>query len=107
MSLAHPETLTETATRSSTIVDTYPEQKPKEETPKITHIVRPPENKHIWEVGMTTKQMVEWAILKGTYLVALCGEEWYPKRNPKASEYDICDACLTRAKEITQSGGIL
>lgn len=107
MSIAPVETESETMTRPSPIVDTYPEEKPSIEPPKITHIVRPPENKHIYEVGMTTKQMVEWAILKGTYLVALCGEKWYPKKNPKAAEFDVCDKCLTRAREITESGGVL
>ena len=107
MTIAMPETQQDTMTRSRVAVDTYPEVKPETRTPELSHIVRPPENKHIWEVGMTTPQMVEWAVLKGTYLVALCGHKWYPSKNPKAADHPVCDACVDKAKLITQSGGKL
>lgn len=47
------------------------------------HIVNPPKNLHIWQPGMTSKEMVSIARMTGQYLIALCGYSWVPKHNPE------------------------
>lgn len=60
-----------------------------------THIVNPPSNLHLWTRGMSAQDIVSLARAKGTYVVALCGYEWVPKRNP--DKYPACTKCIDMA----------
>lgn len=57
-----------------------------------THIIRPPENKHIYQIGMTAQDIADTARATGDYVVALCGYKWNPKRNP--DKYPVCQPCM-------------
>lgn len=62
------------------------------------HVVRPIENAHIDIDGVKMEGLVDLARMQGTFLVALCGYRWTPKRNP--TKYPTCPACLERVEEI-------
>src|SRR3954451_23867073 len=63
-----------------------------------THIIRPYENTHIWQKGMTAQGVVDLARLNRTPIVALCGHKWVPVHNP--DKYDMCDPCIKIAGEL-------
>lgn len=68
-----------------------------------THIVRPPENKHIYEIGMTARDIVDVARALGLEVVALCGYRWIPKHNPE--KFEVCDKCFQIASNLMSSEG--
>lgn len=68
-----------------------------------THIVNPPKNIHIWQIGMTAQDVVDIARANGWEVVALCDYRWVPKRNP--DKYDACEDCIRIAGEIMRSKG--
>lgn len=67
------------------------------------HIVNPPGNLHIWQPGMTTKEMVAIARRNGIEVVALCGYRWVPKHDP--DKFDACETCIKIAGEIMRGAG--
>lgn len=67
----------------------------------FTHIVNPPSNPHIWEPGMSAKDIVSLARMLGEEIVALCGYRWVPKRNPE--NHPVCKQCLDIAEQIMRS----
>lgn len=67
-----------------------------------THIVSPPENKHITNgLKMSAQDIVDTARITGAEVVALCGYKWVPKHNPEM--YPGCQACFKIA-ELLMSG---
>lgn len=68
-----------------------------------THIINPPMNLHIWQIGMETQEIVDIARATGQEVVALCGYRWVPKRNPE--KYPACDECIRIAGDIMRSRG--
>lgn len=87
-------TITETVTQPSVddLANLLIEEEQAEKDGKLTHIITPEENPHIWEEGMTAKEVVTIARLTGQHLVALCGFTWVPKNNP--DNFDICETCM-------------
>lgn len=65
-----------------------------------THIVNPPKNGHIWQEGMSTKEMVYLARMSGIELVALCGYRWIPKYNPE--NFPVCEECMTIGMDMVR-----
>ena len=68
-----------------------------------THIVRPPENKHIFKLGMTAQDIVDVARVTGQEVVALCGHRFVPKSNPE--KYDACKSCMKIAGDLMRAEG--
>lgn len=68
-----------------------------------THIINPPNNTHIWEVGMEIQEVVDIARGLGLEVTALCGYTWVPKRNPE--KYDVCEECFRIAGDIMRAKG--
>jgi hypothetical protein len=104
MSIAQPETEIETTTHFEQMVkDLMPEEEPGDGQNARAHIVTPDMNTHIWEVGMTSADMVVVARTTGQELVALCGYRWVPKL--KTENLDVCDTCLAIAGERMRRAG--
>lgn len=68
-----------------------------------THIINPPNNVHIWAVGMTAKEVVTIARVNGLPVTALCGYQWVPKRNP--DKYPACEKCMDEAHNLMRGKG--
>lgn len=69
-----------------------------------THIVSPPENKHIDpSPNATAKGIVETARILRLEVVALCGYKWVPSHNP--DKFPACQACFKIAEHIMAAGG--
>jgi hypothetical protein len=69
----------------------------------LTHIIRPPENAHLWHPGMTAKDVAAAAVLSGEPLTALCGHKWVSKRDPE--KYPVCSKCIHLATQYMQAEG--
>ena len=85
-----------------TITDLFPYED-LEDANHRTHIVSPPENKHIYKPGMTAQDIVDTARITGQYVICLCGYEFIPKSNPE--KYDICEKCVKLAQMYMQGAG--
>lgn len=70
---------------------------------RLTHIVSPPENPHIFTPGMEAQDIVNLARYTGQEVVALCGYKWVPKHNP--DKYDACQRCMDIAGAIMRNLG--
>lgn len=70
---------------------------------RLTHIVSPPENLHIFEPGMEAQDIVDIARATHNYVVALCGYKWIPVHNPE--KYDACQRCMDIAAAIMRDLG--
>lgn len=68
-----------------------------------THIVRPPENKHIYQPGMSAQDIVDTARILGVEVVCLCGFRFIPKSNPE--KHDICESCMKIAGDLMRAEG--
>lgn len=68
-----------------------------------THIINPPMNNHIWRFGMTARDVVDIARIRGVELVALCGFKFVPKHDPE--NYDACKPCMDAAGIIMKEMG--
>lgn len=79
----------------------YEEMDPKREYK--AHIINPPANVHIWQPGMTAKDVVDVARATGQFVVALCGYKFIPKHNPE--KLDACEKCMTIAGLIISEDG--
>lgn len=79
-------------------VDVAPYEDVEDGKDHKTHIVNPPNNMHIWMIGMTSQEIVDTARMTGQHVVALCGYSWIPKRNPE--KYDVCGECMDVAGEL-------
>lgn len=65
----------------------------------LRHIVNPLQNDHIWQEGMSSKDVMDVAGMTNRHVVTICGERYYPKGNrPNKS----CPECLKLALELTQ-----
>lgn len=64
----------------------------------VSHIINPPMNLHIWEPGMSGKDVAEIATLTGQELTSLCGHKWIPTKKPSPDR--ICKVCLKIATEM-------
>lgn len=63
-----------------------------------THIVNPPDNKHITQGrDMTAGEIVAHARAALLEVVALCGYRWVPINNPE--KYPLCEECSRIAHE--------
>lgn len=82
------------------LVETYEDD---DNADHLTHIVNPPNNLHIFQVGMTSADIVSVARLRGIPVKALCGYIFIPKRNP--DKYPACDTCIQIAGELMRAGG--
>lgn len=60
-----------------------------------THIVTPDLNMHIWQPGMSSRDVVNLARMSKKHVVALCGYRWVPVHNP--ADFDTCDPCIEEA----------
>lgn len=69
----------------------------------LTHIVNPPGNTHIWQIGMSSKDVVDIARWNGIEITALCGYKFVPKRNPE--KYPACQSCFDIAGAIMSEDG--
>lgn len=69
----------------------------------FAHIVNPPNNTHIWQIGMSSQDVVDIARAQGLKLKALCGKEWVPKLNP--DKCDACKTCMDIAGELMRGMG--
>lgn len=67
------------------------------------HIVNPPMNLHIWQIGMSSQELVEKARNEEIPIKSLCGYVWVPKRNP--DKYPACPTCIRIAGELMWSAG--
>ena len=65
---------------------------------RLTHIVNPPANLHIFQPGMEAQDIVDIARATGQEVVTLCGHRFVPKRNPE--KYDVCQTCMDIARQI-------
>lgn len=79
------------------------EEAPDDGADRKTHIVNPPKNIHIWQIGMTAQEVVDIARATGQEVVALCDYRWIPKLNPE--KFDICQSCLDLAGELMRGMG--
>ena len=68
----------------------------------LSHLINPPKNTHIWQPGMSAQDIVEIARMTGTFVEALCGYRWVPKRNPKL--YPVCQTCVDIATNMVLGG---
>lgn len=100
MSTTLPETLTELEILTSVDVAPYEDS---DDPNRRTHIVNPPNNLHIWEIGMSAQDIVNIARMTGMHVVALCGYTWIPKHNP--DKYDACDTCIRIAGDLMRGNG--
>lgn len=80
-----------------------PYEEPAKEGEGKAHIVNPPNNLHIWRIGMTTQDIVDIARVRGLEVVALCGYRWIPRKDPDA--YPACEACFKIAQLLMASNG--
>lgn len=70
----------------------------------LTHIVSPPENRHISnDLSLEAKDLIDLARVTGEEMIALCGFRFVPKRNPE--KYDACQDCIRIAGEIMRRLG--
>ena len=67
------------------------------------HIINPSMNLHIWQAGMTSKEVVTAARLERLHIVTLCGYTFIPARDPEL--YDACGDCLNIAAAIIRELG--
>jgi len=65
----------------------------------LRHIVNPLQNVHIWQEGMSSKDVMDVACLTDRHVVTICGERYYPK-DEKPNK--TCQECLKLALELTQ-----
>jgi hypothetical protein len=63
-----------------------------------THIINPPNNLHVYQPGMTSKDIVNLARMSQIFVVALCGYKFIPKRNPES--HPACSACISIAVDL-------
>lgn len=68
-----------------------------------THYINEADNTHIWQPGMSAKDIVDTARITGQEVTALCGKVWVPKANPE--NYDVCEACVKIAEQIMREDG--
>jgi len=101
MSTATPTTiLPDTDTDISELVNPYE----KTDDPQWrTHIINPPANLHIWEPGMSMKDVLHVARSQRLEVVALCGFRFIPVHDPE--DFDACEECMRLAGEIMSSMG--
>lgn len=84
------------------IVDTdFMPYEDSEKEDKLTHIVNPPANMHIYVPGMKTQEIVDIARATGQHVVCLCGATFVPVRDPE--RYPVCEECVRIAHEIDRS----
>lgn len=70
---------------------------------KKAHLINPPKNIHIWRLGMSARDVVDIARLKGLELEALCGFRFVPRHNP--DKLDVCQTCMDLAGIIISEDG--
>jgi len=93
----------DTETTLESVTELFPYEDTDDGADRATHIVNPPNNLHIWRVGMSAQDIVDIARVTGQYVTALCGYKWIPKRNPE--KYDLCTGCLEIAQHLMRSNG--
>lgn len=69
----------------------------------MTHLINPVDNLHIWQPGMTAKDIVFIARTTGQWVFALCGFKFVPERDPQ--KYPACQACFDIAGQIMSEDG--
>lgn len=87
---------------TTTDVDIVPFEESKNPEAKA-HIVSPPENPHLDGPGITAKDIVELARLKGVPVKALCGYKWIPRHNPE--NHEACERCFEIAGMLMNAAG--
>ena len=97
------ETLEHTETEIVNLIDFMPYDESKDPD-RRTHIINPPANVHIWQEGMTAKDIVDIARATDQKITALCGYTWVPKHNPE--KFDICEPCLAKAHAHIKENGL-
>ena len=97
------ETLEHTETVIVNLIDFMPYDESKDPN-RRTHIINPPANVHIWQEGMTAKEIVDVARATDQKITALCGYTWVPKHNPE--KFDICEPCLVKAHAYIKENGL-
>lgn len=70
---------------------------------RLTHLINPPDNLHLWRPGMPTSQIIDVALARGVAVVALCGFKFLPKHNP--DKYPACEACIKIAGDLMREAG--
>lgn len=90
-------------TSSDVKVDVAPFEDVDDGKDHLTHIVNPPNNLHIWKVGMTATDIVNLARATNQEVVALCQYRWVPKRNPE--KHPVCHECITEAGSLMRGNG--
>ena len=91
-----------TKPEATPIEDLIPYEESKDSN-RLTHIVNPPGNLHIWRIGMTAQDVVNAARLLGKEVSALCGYRWVPAHDPEL--FDVCPACMTKAGFLISGEG--
>lgn len=97
------DTLTTPDVKYSTIDEFLPYEDTDDGNEHHAHIVRPPENLHIFQPGMGGQDIVDIARVTGQEVTALCGYRFVPKRNPE--KYDACQTCMDIAGNIMRERG--
>ena len=97
------ETLEHTETEVVNLIDFMPYDESKDPE-RRTHIINPPANVHIWQEGMTAKEIVDIARATDQKITALCRYTWVPKHNPE--KFDICEPCLAKAHAYIKENGL-
>ena len=65
----------------------------------LRHLVNPLQNVHIWQEGMSSKDVIDVAGMTNRHVVTICGARYYPKgEKPNKT----CQECLKIALELTQ-----
>lgn len=97
MSLATPDT----------ILEVYTEPVLEKEVKNYVHIINPVANMHIQAhagMGMSSKDIVEYARRNQLEVVCLCGYRFIPSRNPETVD-DTCPICLDVAGMLMRNEG--
>lgn len=94
---------TETSQETDIQEALFPFEEPADPFMNKAHIINPPRNRHIWQVGMTAKDVVELARITGTEIEALCGYRFIPKYDP--DKLNICRRCIDLANRMMEETG--
>lgn len=82
-----------THTETDTFQETTVAQQEELAKEDLRHIINPPNNLHIWKIGMSAQEIVDIARVRRLEIKALCGVWFVPKKNPEDVK-KTCDICL-------------
>jgi len=93
----------ETETSIDIQTDVVPYEDTDDGKHRRTHIINPPNNLHIWKIGMSSQDIVDIARMTGVMITALCGFKFVPSHNP--DKYEACKDCFEIAQLLMAANG--